>query len=79
MQEWTMRLSIAMDIAKALNYIHSDLVNPLVHYDLKSSDILLNYAFMGKLGDFGLAREVGGFGHLVSMSNVQGLILYSSR
>ena len=59
LQEWTMRLGIAIDIATALKYMHTELEKPIVHCDVKSSNVLLNSSFMAKLGDFGLAREVG--------------------
>lgn len=50
------RMKIAVDIADALQYIHHDCENPIVHCDLKPSNILLDYDMTARLGDFGIAR-----------------------
>ena len=58
--DWTKRVRIACDIADALNYIHNCITPPLVHRNLKSSNILLGREFKGKLANFTLARPSGG-------------------
>ncbi|KAM3368500.1 hypothetical protein ACQJBY_016805 [Aegilops geniculata] len=50
------RMKIAVDIADALQYIHHDCESPIVHCDLKPSNILLDYDMTAHLGDFGIAR-----------------------
>ncbi|KAB1220289.1 hypothetical protein CJ030_MR3G019035 [Morella rubra] len=50
------RLNVAIDIACALDYLHHDCEVPVVHCDLKPSNILLSGDMTAKLGDFGLAR-----------------------
>ncbi|KAF7842267.1 putative receptor-like protein kinase [Senna tora] len=50
------RLNIAIDIACALDYLHNDNETPIVHCDLKPSNILLGEDMIAKVGDFGLAR-----------------------
>lgn len=50
------RLNIAIDAACALDYLHNDSENPIVHCDLKPSNILLDEDMTAKVGDFGLAR-----------------------
>ncbi|XP_037489264.1 receptor kinase-like protein Xa21 [Triticum dicoccoides] len=50
------RMKIAVDIADALQYIHHDCESPIVHCDLKPSNILLDYDMTARLGDFGIAR-----------------------
>ncbi|KAL7204035.1 hypothetical protein ACSBR2_017156 [Camellia fascicularis] len=50
------RLNIAVDAAYALDYQHNHCPEPLVHCDLKPSNILLDSDMTGHIGDFGLAR-----------------------
>ncbi|XP_026423543.1 probable LRR receptor-like serine/threonine-protein kinase At3g47570 [Papaver somniferum] len=50
------RLSIAIDVASALNYLHHDCQPPIVHCDLKPSNILLDDDLTAHVGDFGLAK-----------------------
>ena len=51
----TQRISIAVNIADALNYLHHDCGRPTVHCDLKPSNILLEDDMNALLGDFGIA------------------------
>ncbi|KAF8711546.1 hypothetical protein HU200_028990 [Digitaria exilis] len=50
------RISIAADVASALDYLHNQLIPPLIHCDLKPSNILLDYDMTSRIGDFGLAK-----------------------
>ncbi|XP_062208229.1 probable LRR receptor-like serine/threonine-protein kinase At3g47570 isoform X2 [Phragmites australis] len=50
------RLNIAVDVAEALDYLHNNCEPPIVHCDLKPSNILLNEDFGACVGDFGLAK-----------------------
>ncbi|KAM3217534.1 putative LRR receptor-like serine/threonine-protein kinase [Capsicum annuum] len=50
------RLAIVIDVATALDYLHNQSGMPLIHCDLKPSNVLLNEEFVAHLGDFGLAR-----------------------
>ncbi|XXG71791.1 hypothetical protein AAC387_Pa07g1033 [Persea americana] len=50
------RLSIAVDVAFALNYLHTCCEKPIVHCDRKLSNILLADDMNALFGDFGLAR-----------------------
>ncbi|CAK9138191.1 unnamed protein product [Ilex paraguariensis] len=50
------RINIAIDVACALNYLHNHCQNPIIHCDLKPSNILLENDMIARIGDFGLAR-----------------------
>ncbi|KAF7139553.1 hypothetical protein RHSIM_Rhsim07G0140300 [Rhododendron simsii] len=53
---WQNRLSIALDIARALDYLQSIADPPIIHRDIKSSNILLVDDCHAKLADFGLCK-----------------------
>ncbi|XP_049392470.1 probable LRR receptor-like serine/threonine-protein kinase At3g47570 [Solanum stenotomum] len=50
------RLNIVIDVASAINYLHLHCETPIVHCDLKPSNILLDNQLVGHIGDFGLAK-----------------------
>ncbi|XP_062095254.1 probable LRR receptor-like serine/threonine-protein kinase At3g47570 [Humulus lupulus] len=52
------RLNIAIDVASAMDYLHHHCQQPIVHCDLKPSNILLDSDMTAHVGDFGLARFI---------------------
>jgi len=52
---WHIRMKIALDTARGLEYLHEHCNPPIIHRDLKSSNILLDSDFSAKISDFGLA------------------------
>ena len=53
---WKLRHQILEEVAAALEYLHSDCVQCILHRDIKSSNVMLDAKFKAHLGDFGLAR-----------------------
>lgn len=56
---WHIRMKIALDTARGLEYLHEHCNPPVIHRDLKSSNILLDSDFNAKISDFGLAVASG--------------------
>ncbi|KAH0894402.1 hypothetical protein HID58_056831 [Brassica napus] len=54
---WENRLRIAAETAQGLEYLHIGCKPPMIHRDIKSTNILLDKNFQAKLGDFGLSRS----------------------
>ncbi|VAI10857.1 unnamed protein product [Triticum turgidum subsp. durum] len=50
------RTNIALDVAVALDYLHNQCAPPVIHCDLKPSNILLGLDMAAYVIDFGLAR-----------------------
>ncbi|OQS06782.1 kinase [Thraustotheca clavata] len=55
--EYVTKLRIASDVAEALVYLHTA-TPPIIHRDLKSSNVLLGKDYQAKLTDFGTSREL---------------------
>ncbi|PKA52201.1 putative receptor protein kinase TMK1 [Apostasia shenzhenica] len=60
--EWKKRLSIALDVARGVEYLHSLAHQSFIHRDLKPSNILLGDDVKAKVADFGLVRLADGKG-----------------
>ncbi|CAH8297321.1 unnamed protein product [Eruca vesicaria subsp. sativa] len=54
---WGVRLQIAVDAASGLEYLHIGCIPPMVHRDVKATNILLDERFKARLADFGLSRS----------------------
>ncbi|WCJ20159.1 chitin elicitor receptor kinase 1 [Euphorbia peplus] len=72
---WLARVQIALDSARGLQYIHELTIPGYIHRDVKSTNILIDENFRGKVGDFGLTvltelgnarkpRRAGTFGYM---------------
>nr|CAN63837.1 hypothetical protein VITISV_007521 [Vitis vinifera] len=55
---WKQRLQIAVDAAHGLEYLHNGCKPPIVHRDMKSSNILLTESLQAKIADFGMSRDL---------------------
>ncbi|KAK9699958.1 hypothetical protein RND81_08G206800 [Saponaria officinalis] len=54
--DWNTRNKILTGLASALLYLHEECGEPVVHRDVKPSNVMLDSEFNPRLGDFGLAR-----------------------
>nr|XP_016470054.1 PREDICTED: protein STRUBBELIG-RECEPTOR FAMILY 2-like [Nicotiana tabacum] len=52
---WSLRLRIAIGVARALNYLHTFCVPPITHSNLKAANILLDEDLNPRICDCGLA------------------------
>ncbi|KAK2392075.1 Protein kinase superfamily protein [Trifolium repens] len=71
---WYMRMKIALDTARGLEYLHEHCYPPVIHRDMKSSNILLDTNFNVKLSDFGLAIIDGSQKKNIKVSGTLGYV-----
>ncbi|KAH9627316.1 hypothetical protein KSS87_012676 [Heliosperma pusillum] len=73
------RLEIAIDVGHALCYLHNDCEIPIIHCDLKPSNVLLDNDMVAKVGDFGISKFLVGLQHLdqSSTTGIKGTVGYA--
>ncbi|KAJ9541181.1 hypothetical protein OSB04_027687 [Centaurea solstitialis] len=72
------RVKIALDVAQAIHYLHQDCETPIIHCDLKPSNILLDNDMVAHIGDFGLAKFLPLKPHESSSIGIRGTIGYAA-
>ena len=74
------RLNVAIDVASAIDYLHNHSMQPIIHCDLKPSNVLLDNDMVAHVSDFGLARLLpitnDSFGKQTSTVGIKGSIGY---
>eukprot|EP01018_Ginkgo_biloba_P024811 Gb_03830 [translate_table: standard] len=54
--DWEKRFNLILDVAQALAFLHLECDPPIIHGDVKPSNVLLDSNFNARIADFGLAR-----------------------
>jgi serine/threonine protein kinase len=54
--DWQTRLGIALDCARALEFMHEHSSPAVIHRDFKCSNILLDHNYRARVSDFGMAK-----------------------
>ncbi|KAF2296265.1 hypothetical protein GH714_037160 [Hevea brasiliensis] len=55
---WKMRIKIALDAARGIEYLHNSAIPTIIHRDIKSSNILLDSNWTARVSDFGLSLMI---------------------
>lgn len=70
------RYQIVKGIGSALRYLHHECNNPILHRDIKPTNILLDNDFNAKLADFGLSRIMTSNKHTTLVTTAMGSLGY---
>ncbi|KAM3327471.1 PTI1-like tyrosine-protein kinase 1 isoform X1 [Capsicum chacoense] len=55
--DWMQRVKIAVDAARGLEYLHEKVQPPIIHRDIRSSNVLLFEDYKAKIADFNLSNQ----------------------
>ncbi|KAL0725287.1 hypothetical protein Bca4012_039886 [Brassica carinata] len=73
---WHQRVSIAVGVARGLEYLHENANPPIVHRDVKSSNILIFDDGVAKIADFDLSNQAPDMAARLHSSRVLGNFSY---
>ncbi|CAD6270256.1 unnamed protein product [Miscanthus lutarioriparius] len=74
--DWRRRLRVVLGAAKGVAYLHELADPPIVHRDIKSSNVLLDERLNAKVSDFGLSKPLGDDGRGQDTTQVKGTMGY---
>lgn len=69
---WEVRLDIALGVANGMVHLHEEASEPVIHCDLKPSNILLDKDFQARISDFGISRLTDWGQEELSVSSLNG-------
>jgi len=75
--DWIRRLKIALGASRGLDYLHEHANPPIIHRDVKSTNILLDERLNAKVSDFGLSKPLGDGGKGYITTQVKGTMVRS--
>ncbi|KAF6176571.1 hypothetical protein GIB67_034433 [Kingdonia uniflora] len=55
---WKLRYRVAIEVAKALGYLHHECCQRILHLDIKPENVLLDDYFQAIVSDFGLSKLI---------------------
>ncbi|BAT93544.1 hypothetical protein LR48_Vigan02g273200 [Vigna angularis] len=55
--DWIQRVRIAVDAARGLEYLHEKVQPPIIHRDIRSSNVLIFEDYKAKIADFNLSNQ----------------------
>ncbi|CAL9239653.1 unnamed protein product [Arabidopsis halleri] len=74
--DWMVLYSIALGVARGLEYLHHGCKTRIVHFDIKPQNVLLDDNFCPKVSDFGLAKLCEKKESILSILDRRGTIGY---
>ncbi|KAF0888635.1 hypothetical protein E2562_016095 [Oryza meyeriana var. granulata] len=74
--DWKRRLRVVVGAAKGIAYLHELADPPIIHRDIKSSNVLLDERLNAKVSDFGLSKLLGEDGRAQITTQVKGTMGY---
>ncbi|KAF6139218.1 hypothetical protein GIB67_040365 [Kingdonia uniflora] len=75
---WEKLNEIAIGTAKGIAYLHEECEQRIIHYDIKSGNILLDMNFSPKVADFGLAKLCNRDNSHMIMTECKGTLGYAA-
>lgn len=70
---WRQRFKVILGMAKGLSHLHE---TNIIHYNLKSTNVLIDCSGEAKIGDFGLVKLLPMLDHCVLSSKIQSALGY---